>query len=113
MFGPAVIGGHPQSRLVKPAGNHHARGKQSGFASQKDKNALRDFLGGLGIAAMPQGRGIDESQPAFDQLGKRRLIPAQSKVTQKFEVARFVHLPDIVRQTRKPDNKRQKNWHHR
>jgi hypothetical protein len=75
-FGAQPFAGFVQRRLVEPAGDGRVRAQFARRLRQRHEHVLRDFLGGAGIAHLPQGRGENQIDVLPHQRGKRILAAA-------------------------------------
>ena len=75
-FGAQPFAGFVQRCLVEPAGDGRVRAQFAGGLRQRDEHVLRDFLGGAGIAHLPQSRGKNEIDVLPHQRGKGFLAAA-------------------------------------
>ena len=61
---------------MEPAGDGRVRSQFAGGLRQRYEHVLGDFLGGAGIAHLPQGRGENQIDVLPHQRGKRLLAAA-------------------------------------
>jgi hypothetical protein len=94
-FAPALClqrrGGNISRRPIQPARQNRFWTERTRLACQNDENRLRDFLGQIGIAYLPQRRRMDEGDMAHDQCFKRRLGLAGGIFPQQCHV--IIHHP--------------------
>ena len=90
-------------RIEKPAAQRRLVGKLACLLGEDDKHRLRDFLGQLRIAHLPQGGGINEADAPVYQRFKGRFGTAGGILPQQLYVIHCLHLLTNVVLHSKPD----------
>ena len=87
---------------AQPAGQHGLFAQVSGLARQDDEHGLRDFLGQMRVAHLPQRGGIDQRHVAFHQRRKRLFRVLRRVSGKQFGIIRQAHLLSNVHWRRNP-----------
>jgi hypothetical protein len=80
------VGARVTRRAAKPAGQNGLVAERVRLAREDDENRLRDFLGQIRVAHLPQRDGINEIDMARDERGERRLGIVPRMVTQQVQI---------------------------
>ena len=83
--------------LIEPARQDRFAAERSGLACEDDEHRLRDFLGGVRTARLPQRDGVNQIHVPSDQFTERGLGLALRELAQQLDVIGFRHSPSNVR----------------
>jgi hypothetical protein len=90
-FSAQITGGREPGGLIQPARKNDSGAQSTSFFRQDDEDRLRDFLGGVGIAGLPQRGGIDQVDVTRDEGGEGVLGIPMDVIAQQFHVSRILH----------------------
>ena len=103
-FAARKIGGRQARHLKQPTGKSFGMTQLRRLFCQNNKDRLRDFLGVMRIADVPQRDGIHQVDVPRHQRGERLVRMVFRIVPQQHAVIRWLHFPISVRPPAKTDN---------
>jgi hypothetical protein len=86
-----VILGREAGDAQEPSGEQRGGAELSGFFGEDDEDGLGDILGGVGVADLAGGRGVDEIDVAADDFAEGGLGVVVGVIAEELEVVAIGH----------------------